>query len=200
MNVILTIVIKTICSFFGTVAFGKIFNCPKHCLYKAGFVGAVGFGVYIILLSGFGVSSMLSNFAGTVALSICSELFARWYKEPVPVFSIPGVIPLVPGLPLYRAMNYTMQNGYSMGMHTFVSAALDATAIAMGILLISGLAKVYKTSKRLVSKKVHHPRESFLGRTLFDWAPYDLLPYSLLASQHLSFLPFFRPTARTEGS
>ena len=157
MNVILTIVIKTICSFFGTVAFGKIFNCPKHCLYKAGFVGAVGFGVYIILLSGFGVSSMLSNFAGTVALSICSELFARWYKEPVPVFSIPGVIPLVPGLPLYRARNYTMQNGYSMGMHTFVSAALDATAIAMGILLISGLAKVYKTSKRLVSKKVHHP-------------------------------------------
>ena len=144
---------------FGTVAFGKIFNCPKHCLYKAGFVGAVGFGVYIILLSGFGVSSMLSNFAGTVALSICSELFARWYKEPVPVFSIPGVIPLVPGLPLYRAMNYTMQNGYSMGMHTFVSAALDATAIAMGILLISGLAKVYKTSKRLVSKKVHHHSE-----------------------------------------
>lgn len=59
----------------------------------------------------------------------------------------------MPGLPLYRAMNYTMQNGYSMGMHTFVSAALDATAIAMGILLISGLAKVYKTSKRLVSKR-----------------------------------------------
>lgn len=117
MNVILTIVIKTICSFFGTVAFGKIFNCPKHCLYKAGFVGAVGFGVYIILLSGFGVSSMLSNFAGTVALSICSELFARWYKEPVPVFSIPGVIPLVPGLPplsgheLYDAKR--LQHGYA---------------------------------------------------------------------------------------
>ena len=187
MNVILTIVIKTICSFFGTVAFGKIFNCPKHCLYKAGFVGAVGFGVYIILLSGFGVSSMLSNFAGTVALSICSELFARWYKEPVPVFSIPGVIPLVPGLPLYRAMNYTMQNGYSMGMHTFVSAALCRKRSII----------IPNACKKTIAYK---PRESFLGRTLFDWAPYDLLPYSLLASQHLSFLPFFRPTARTEGS
>lgn len=77
----------------------------------------------------------------------------------MPVFSIPGVIPLVPGLPLYRAMNYTMQNGYSMGMHTFVPGGPDATAIAMGILLISGLAKVYKTSKRLVSKKVHHHSE-----------------------------------------
>ncbi|MCH3949767.1 MAG: threonine/serine exporter family protein [Acidaminococcus sp.] len=156
MSVLFSIIVKTICSFFGTVAFGKIFNCPKKCLWQAGFVGAVGFGVYIVLLSGFGVSSMLSNFAGTVALSICSEVFARKYRQPVPVFSIPGVIPLVPGLPLYRAMNYTMLNGYSMGMHTFVSAALDATAIAMGILLVSGLAKVYKTSKALVSKAASH--------------------------------------------
>ena len=139
--------------FFATVAFGKLFNCPRSCLYKAGFVGMVGFGVYIILLSGFGLSSMLSNFAGTVALSICSEIFARWYKQPVPIFSIPGVIPLVPGLPLYRAMNYTMLDSYSMGMHTFVSAALDAMAIAMGILLVSGLAKVYKTSRQLITKK-----------------------------------------------
>lgn len=148
-----TIFIKTLFSFFATVAFGKLFNCPRSCLYKAGFVGMVGFGVYIILLSGFGLSSMLSNFAGTVALSICSEIFARWYKQPVPIFSIPGVIPLVPGLPLYRAMNYTMLDSYSMGMHTFVSAALDAMAIAMGILLVSGLAKVYKTSRQLITKK-----------------------------------------------
>ena len=147
-----TIFIKTIFSFFATVAFGKLFKCPESCLYKAGFVGMVGFGVYIVL-SGFGLSSMLSNFAGTVALSICSEIFARWYRQPVPIFSIPGIIPLVPGLPLYRAMNYTMLNAYSMGMHTFVSAALDATAIAMGILLVSGLAKVYKTSKKMVRDK-----------------------------------------------
>ena len=116
MNVILTIVIKTICSFFGTVAFGKIFNCPKHCLYKAGFVGAVGFGVYIILLSGFGVSSMLSNFAGTVALSICSELFARWYKELCLFFhswrhsSCAGAAPLS-GHELYDAKR--LQHGYA---------------------------------------------------------------------------------------
>lgn len=147
------IFVKTMASFFGTVAFAKLFNCPKHCLYKAGFAGMVGFGIYIVLLSGFGLSSMLSNFAGTVALSICSEIFARWYRQPVPIFSIPAVIPLVPGLPLYRAMNYTMLNAYSLGMHTFVSAALDATAIAMGILLVSGLAKVYKTSKGLVYER-----------------------------------------------
>mgnify|MGYP000382227287 FL=1 len=55
-------------------------------------------------------------------------------------------------------MNYTMLNAYSLGMHTFVSAALDATAIAMGILLVSGLAKVYKTSKKMVRDKRRHGR------------------------------------------
>ena len=55
-------------------------------------------------------------------------------------------------------MNYTMLNAYSMGMHTFVSAALDATAIAMGILLVSGLAKVYKTSKKMVRDKLKGKR------------------------------------------
>ena len=148
-----TIFIKTVFSFFATVAFGKLFKCPESCLYKAGFVGMVGFGVYIILLSGYGLSSMHSHFEGTEALTNCSQNFARWYRQPVPIFSIPGIIPLVPGLPLYRAMNYTMLNAYSLGMHTFVSAALDATAIAMGILLVSGLAKVYKTSKKMVRDK-----------------------------------------------
>ena len=149
LPVVLVIVIKTIASFFGTLAFAKMFQGPPSCLYKTGFAGMVGFGVYISLLSGLGLSSMLSNFAGTVAFSIVSELFARWYHQPVPIFSVPAAITLVPGLPLYRAMNYIMLDSYSMGMHTFMGAALDATAIAMGILLVSGLAKVVKTSKRL---------------------------------------------------
>lgn len=94
-----TIFIKTVFSFFATVAFGKLFKCPESCLYKAGFVGMVGFGVYIILLSGFGLSSMLSNFAGTVALSICSEIFARWYRQPVPIFPFRGSFPWCPDCP-----------------------------------------------------------------------------------------------------
>ena len=111
------------------------------------------FGVYIYFLEGLGYSSMLSNFMGTVALATLSEYFARKYKEPVTVFSVPGFIPLVPGLPLYRAMNLILLNNYTKGLAVFVDACLDAMAIALGILLISGLAKVYKTSKIIIEEK-----------------------------------------------
>lgn len=146
-------IIKTIFAFIATVAFGKLFFAPEKDLWPGGLVGAVGFAVYIYFLEVLGYSSMLSNFMGTLALAILSEIFARVYKEPVTVFSVPGFIPLVPGLPLFRAMNYVILNDYTMGLKVFVEASLDAMAIALGILLISGLAKVYKTSKIIVEEK-----------------------------------------------
>lgn len=146
-------IIKTIFAFIATVAFGKLFFAPEKDLWPGGLVGAVGFAVYIYFLEVLGFSSMLSNFMGTIALAILSEIFARVYKEPVTVFSVPGFIPLVPGLPLFRAMNYVILNDYTMGLRVFVEASLDAMAIALGMLLISGLAKVYKTSKIIVEEK-----------------------------------------------
>ncbi len=149
--------IKIIAAFVATVAFAFLFNSPRKIVFQAGIVGAVGFAIYIYLIETVGLNSMTSNFAGTVGLSVCSEIFARRYKEPVTVFSIPGFLPLVPGLPLYRAMNYFILNDFVMGMQTFMETCLDATAIALGILCISGLAKVYKTSKHMV--KAHEIEE-----------------------------------------
>ncbi len=134
-------------AFIATIAFGKLFNTPRRVLVLGGLVGAIGFAVYIYMKDVLGYSSMLSNFAGTIVLSIISEVFARIFKEPVTVFSIPGIIPLVPGLPLYRAMNFFMLNAYNVGMEKMVQASLDATAIALGILLISSMARLFKNSK-----------------------------------------------------
>lgn len=131
-------------AFVATIAFGKLFNTPRRVLILGGLVGAIGFAVYIYMKEALGYSSMLSNFAGTIVLSIISEIFARSFKEPVTVFSIPGIIPLVPGLPLYRAMNFFMLNAYNVGMEKMVQASLDATAIALGILLISSIARLFK--------------------------------------------------------
>ncbi|MCH3914092.1 MAG: threonine/serine exporter family protein [Acidaminococcaceae bacterium] len=144
--------IKIFAAFVATLAFAVLFNSPRKIIFQAGIVGAVGFAIYIYLMETLELSSMTSNFAGTVGLSVCSEIFARRYKEPVTVFSVPGFLPLVPGLPLYRAMNYFILNDFVMGMQTFLETCIDAAAIAMGILCVSGLAKVYKTSKYMVEE------------------------------------------------
>ena len=145
-------VIKILAAFVATMAFAVLFNSPRRVVLQAGIVGAVGFAIYIYMLKVVGLNSMSSNFLGTVGLSICSEIFARRYKEPVTVFSVPGFLPLVPGLPLYQAMNSFVLNDYMSAMETFMETCLDAAAIALGILCISGLAKAYKTSKHIVEE------------------------------------------------
>lgn len=145
--------ISILFAFIATVAFGKLFNTPHRALILGGLVGAIGFAFYIGMKDILGYSSMLSNFTGAIVLSIISEIFARIFKEPVTVFSIPGIIPLVPGLPLYRAMNYFMLNAYNVGMEKLVQASLDATAIALGILLISSMARLFKTRKEMALRR-----------------------------------------------
>ena len=145
--------ISILFAFIATVAFGKLFNTPHRALILGGLVGAIGFAFYIGMKDILGYSSMLSNFTGAIVISIISEIFARIFKEPVTVFSIPGIIPLVPGLPLYRAMNYFMLNAYNVGMEKMVQASLDATAIALGILLISSMARLFKTRKEMALRR-----------------------------------------------
>lgn len=134
-------------SYIATIAFAVLFNAPKKTLAPAGLIGAVGWAVYLFMRDFLGYSSPLSIFCATVVLSLMSELFARIYKQPVTVFTIPGIIPLVPGLPIYQGMYYMIMNAYSIGIEKLIKASLEAGAISLGILLVSGLFRVFKVRR-----------------------------------------------------
>ena len=99
-------------SYIATTAFAVLFNAPKRTLIPVGLIGAVGWSVYLLMRDYFSYSSPLSIFCGTVVLSLMSELFARIYKQPVTLFTIPGIVPLVPGLPIYQGMYYMIMRRY----------------------------------------------------------------------------------------
>ncbi|EJX03188.1 membrane protein containing DUF1212, partial [gut metagenome] len=84
-------------AFLATIAFGVLFQAPKKTLVAGGFIGAVGWVVFMYLKVA-GYSSFYANFFATVIIALDSELCARIFKQPVTVYVIPGIIPLVPGL------------------------------------------------------------------------------------------------------
>ena len=143
-------------SYIATTAFAVLFNAPRKTLIPAGLIGAAGWTVYLLMRDYLSYSSPLSIFCGTVALSLMSELFARIYKQPVTIFAIPGIVPLVPGLPIYQGMYYMIMNAYSIGMEKLIKASLEAGAISLGILLVSGLFRIFKVrrDRRFVHSRV----------------------------------------------
>lgn len=137
-------------AFLATMAFGVLFNTPKKDLLPGGVAGALGWAVFIYMRDIWGYNSQVSNFAATVALALLCEVFARMLKEPVTLFSIPAIIPLVPGLPMYQGMKLLMMHAYNVGMDKLVQAALDAAFISLGILLVSSLARLFKNSQQKI--------------------------------------------------
>lgn len=129
-------------SFIATAAFGILFQAPKRTLWMCGLVGAVGWCVYKYV--GQSYSSFYANLVATVALSVMCEIFARVSKEPATIFIATGVIPLVPGLGMYKGMNKIISNSYDDGMSILLTAGTDSVAIALGVMLVTSIFRVLR--------------------------------------------------------
>ena len=103
-------------AFLATVAFGVLFQGPKRILWGSGLIGGLGWVVFIGLKGIFSIHSFSANFLATVIIALASEIFARLQKEPVTAFEIPAIIPLVPGLGMYKGMTLILQDYAGHGL------------------------------------------------------------------------------------
>ena len=60
-------------------------------------------------------------------------------------FEIPAIIPLVPGLGMYKGMTLILQDYAGYGSEVLMGAAMDSCAIALGIMMVSGVFRALKT-------------------------------------------------------
>lgn len=139
---------QLITSFIASAAFGIIFSAPKESLVKCGFVGMAGWFLYYLLYSS-NVSSIMATLAATLLVAIISQIFARFYKTPVIIFSVAGIIPLVPGGLSYDAMRNFVENDYNMALQLAARAFMLSGAIAMGLLFSEVINQLIKRSKQV---------------------------------------------------
>ena len=88
---------------FAALGFAVLFNVPQRTLIIIWAMGAIG-GLTKFLLLGFGVNIVLSSLAGASLIGVLSVYAAHNKQAPPLVFSIPSVIPMVPGAFAYRMM------------------------------------------------------------------------------------------------
>lgn len=126
------IIEQLITSFISTAAFGILFNVPKQTLLKCGMVGMAGWLVYV-LLDKDGVNAVMATLAASFFVAVISQIFAKLYKSPVIIFSVAGIIPLVPGGLAYDAMRHFVENDYNTAIALAAKATMLSGAIAIGL-------------------------------------------------------------------
>lgn len=121
-----------------TIGFAILFNTPKASLLKAGLSGAIGWTVYTIAFQ-FSASAVFSTFAGAFFVALSGEIFAIKDKNPITVYIIPGIVPLVPGYSLYYTMLSILENDNSTAAARGSEAFMVAIAIAAALTIILSL-------------------------------------------------------------
>ncbi|MBP2239561.1 uncharacterized membrane protein YjjB (DUF3815 family) [Cytobacillus eiseniae] len=127
-------IVHVITSFIASAAFGVLFNAPKKSIIKCGLVGMTGWVVYILLVNN-EYEAVVASLIAAVVIAVISHIFARIYKTPVIIFSVSGIIPLVPGGLAYDAMRHFVVDDYNVAVQLAAKAFMISGAIAVGLVI-----------------------------------------------------------------
>lgn len=131
-------ILSILSAFISTIGFSIVFHAERKHLLVCGGVGAIAWTLYLIAEQK-GCSSVLASFIAAFVVTAISYLLAKKRKTPITVFLIAGIIPLVPGLGLYRMMSALLDENYGLALDyatlTFEIAAVIAGAISIVSLL-----------------------------------------------------------------
>lgn len=126
----------------GTYGFALFMHAPKKAWLPASVIGGLAYLLYWALLQ-LSVYEPLAMFLGALLGSLLGQYCARRMRMIATVFLLLGMIPLVPGLGLYRCMSYLAQAMYSEGVNALVRAMVDIVMIAFGLGIGSYLFRTF---------------------------------------------------------
>lgn len=140
-------IVSVFSAFMCTIGFSIMFNVERKHLLICGVVGGIGWMIYLIGQN-VGFSDVLATFIASLVITQTSYFLARKRKTPITVYLIPGIISLVPGLGLYRAMYAMIEGNFSRSVQYAVLTFELAGVIAGAIVIISLVPFIWRKPKR----------------------------------------------------
>ncbi|QHI72506.1 threonine/serine exporter family protein [Aminipila terrae] len=151
----MTYFLQFIFGFVSTVGFAILFHVPKRNIFMSSLVGGVGWVVFAYCRNDYG-GALLGCFLASCVVGLLAGIFSRVYKETATVYTIPGIIPLVPGAGMYYTTLYLINGELSKAATTGTQTLLMAGSISVGLLVVGSFFKMHYTLtgkfKRIIKK------------------------------------------------
>ena len=135
--------VQLIACFVAAVAFSGLVHLPKNAYPITGLIAAAGYGVFLLLNQG-----TMGYFFATLLIGISCEICARLVKRTATMFITSAIIPLVPGVGLYRTMRYMVEGEASLAVSTGTETVLGICGIALALTISSVIFSNLSKGKR----------------------------------------------------
>lgn len=126
------------------IGYGILFNVRGYLLFTTALGGALAKFAFDAT-SGFG--TVLNFFLVSVVVSIYGEVMARVSKVPVMVYSIIGLLPIIPGGIIYKAMSTFLYGEMGSFNYYIVETLLSFGSMVLGIMVVSSVVRIFKVRK-----------------------------------------------------
>jgi len=134
-------VIQVIGAFLAVVTIAVLNGVQKKYLIYSGTVGAAGWAVYL-LMRYMEINEAMSMFVATLVVAVVSHVYARLLKAPVTLFLVCGILPLVPGVAMYRVVYYLLISDSVTAGHYAVTTVSVTGAIALAVFFVDTVFKL----------------------------------------------------------
>ncbi len=150
---------QVIYAFIVSLGFGVLFNVRDKNLFFAALGGAVGWFFYCLTLN-LSDSNILAMLIASISISIYAEIFSRVLKNPVTLFLVCSLIPLVPGSGMYYTVFEAVEGNVFDSLNNGIETLSLAGVIAVGIILVSTLSRLMQKLKiRRTQRKLGNVEE-----------------------------------------
>ena len=129
-------------AFFGALGFTFLVHAPVKAYLPSGMIAAVSYMLYW-LLQWLGVADPLAVFSGALLGSLLGHLLARKLRMIHTVFLMAAIVPVVPGLGLYRMMAFFGRGQTMLGAEQGIQAMITIAMLALGLSMGSFMDRVF---------------------------------------------------------
>ena len=132
--------IRSLAAGLGTIAFALMFRVRKRHFVDCGVMGTITWFAYMICIriwNNEAIAVFVSGFAAVLA----SRVLAVLRRCPATVFLMTSLIPLLPGISLYRTIYYLLMGNAQISMHFGKLCFLTAFTIAVSIAVVQQIPR-----------------------------------------------------------
>lgn len=139
-------------SMVGTLGFAAILHAPKQAWLPSALLGGTAYALYWLLMQ-LGMSDPAAIFVAAMTAALLAQFCARKIQMIATIFVALSLIPLVPGLGLYRCMELLGQGRNAAGLQAGVAAMTSILMIALGLAVGAFIFRA------ILSIQHHHHKE-----------------------------------------
>ena len=146
--------------------FSMIFNIQRRLLWVVALGGVIAVCTRNFVNFELGYGPVVGSFMGSLVVSLIAVKAVHWFHVPNHVLTIPSVIPMIPGVLMYRALFGLVNMNGVVGEVTAVvfngiNASLIVISIALGVAVPNIFARRYiaKDRRRFLEEELQRRRE-----------------------------------------